>query len=94
MAAAKKVAAPGIAGMKVTAGDMQAFMEPLARPPTVVLCGAGHLAYHIARYARSVHFRVVVYDERPEYANRERFPDADDVVAGDFTRIFDRDTSG
>ena len=89
-AAAKRVAAPGIAGMKVSAGDMQAFVEPLARPPTVILCGAGHLAYHIARYARTVDFRVIVYDERPEYASRERFPDADNVIADDFTRIFDR----
>ncbi len=87
--AAKKVAARGVAGEMITAGAMQVFIEPRSKPPTVVLCGAGHLAFHIARYARSVHFRVVVYDERPDYANRERFPDADDVVVGDFTRVFD-----
>ncbi|MHB8956295.1 MAG: XdhC family protein [Pirellulaceae bacterium] len=89
-AAAKKVAAPGSAGMKVSTDDMQAFVEPLAKSPTVILCGAGHVAYHIARYARSVHFRVVVCDERPEYANRERFPDADSIITEDFTQIFDR----
>ncbi len=89
VAAAKELAITGIAGRKVTAGDMQAFLEPLDRPPTVILCGAGHLAHHVARYARSVHFRVVVYDERPEYACRARFPDADEVMVGDFTCIFD-----
>ncbi len=88
--AIKEVAAAGNAGRRVTAGQMDVFIEPLARPPTVILCGAGHLSYHIARCARRVHFRVVVYDERREYANRERFPDADEVIAADFEHIFDR----
>jgi xanthine dehydrogenase accessory factor len=90
LAAAKDVAATGQPGIRISAGEMEAFVEPLARPPTVVLCGAGHLSYHIARYAKSVHFRVVVYDERGEYASRERFPEADEVLAEDFQGIFDR----
>ena len=90
VAAVKEVAATGNAGIRVSAGDMDAFVEPLAKPPTVVLCGAGHLSYDIARYAKSVHFRVIVYDERREYANRERFPDADDIIAEDFGHIFDK----
>jgi len=89
-AAVKEVAATGNAGIRVSAGGMDAFIEPLAKPPTVILCGAGHLSYHIARYAKSVHFRVIVYDERREYANRERFPDADDIIAEDFGHIFDK----
>jgi xanthine dehydrogenase accessory factor len=89
-AAAKEVAATGNAGIRVSAGGMDAFVEPLTKPPTVVLCGAGHLSYYIARYAKSVHFRVVIYDERDEYANRERFPEADAVIAEDFNGIFDR----
>ncbi len=89
-AAAKEVAATGSAGIRVSAGAVQAFVEPLTQPPTVVLCGAGHLSYYIARYAKSVHFRVVVYDERQEYANRERFPEADAILAEDFNGIFER----
>jgi len=88
--AIKEVAAARNSGIRVTADGMDVFMEPLAKRPTVILCGAGHLSYHIARYAKPVHFRVVVYDERPEYANQERFPDADEVVAESFEHIFDR----
>jgi xanthine dehydrogenase accessory factor len=69
---------------------MDAFIESLVVPPTVVLFGAGHVSSHIARYARFVHFRVVVCDDRPEYANHERFPDADEIVVEDFGRAFDR----
>jgi xanthine dehydrogenase accessory factor len=66
-----------------------AAQEDLARTPTVVLCGAGHVSYHIARHARAVHFRVTVCDDRPEYANAQRFPDADQIVVEEFDRIFD-----
>jgi len=59
------------------------------RAPMVILCGAGHLSYFIARYARSVHFRVTVCDDRSEYANAERFPDVDKIVVEDLERVFD-----
>jgi len=90
VAAVKELAATGNPGIRVSAGGVEAFVEPLAQAPTVILCGAGHLSYYIARYAKSVHFRVVVYDERDEYANHERFPEADTVIAADFEGIFDR----
>ncbi len=89
-AAMREVAASGRAGVNVSAGGMDVFIEPLAAPPTVVLFGAGHVSSHIARFARSVHFGVVVCDDRPEYANRVRFPDADEIVVEDFTRVFDK----
>jgi xanthine dehydrogenase accessory factor len=88
VAAAKEVRAAGIGGIRVSVGDLETFVEPLAPPPTVVLFGAGHVSSHIARFARPVHFGVVVCDDRPEYANRERFPDADEIVVADFGRVF------
>jgi xanthine dehydrogenase accessory factor len=90
VAAVKEVMAAGVGGIRVSTGDWEAFVEPLAKPPTVVLFGAGHVSSHIARYARSVHFGVVICDDRPEYANRERFPDADEIVVEDFGRAFDK----
>ncbi len=89
-AAIKEVAATGGFGVKVSTGTTETFVESLAQTPTVVLFGAGHLSYYIARYAQSVHFRVVVCDDRAEYANRERFPHADDVIVEDFGHMFDR----
>lgn len=46
---------------------------------TVYLLGAGHVAACTAEAAARVGFRVVVMDDRSEFANRERFPQADDV---------------
>ena len=86
----KEIMAAGMGGIRVSVGDLEAFAEPLAKPPTVVLFGAGHVSSHIARYAHCVHFRAVVCDDRPEYAHRERFPDADQIVVEDFGRVFDK----
>jgi xanthine dehydrogenase accessory factor len=68
----------------------RAAEEGLIQAPTVILCGAGHVSYYIARYAKSVHFRVTVCDDRSEYANPQRFPDVDEIVVEDVERTFDR----
>jgi xanthine dehydrogenase accessory factor len=68
----------------------RAAEENLADAPMVILCGAGHVSYYIARYAKGVHFRVTICDDRSEYANPQRFPDADDIVVEDVERTFDR----
>ncbi|MBN2272045.1 MAG: XdhC family protein [Sedimentisphaerales bacterium] len=90
VSAIKEVAA-GIRGsVRVSAGEADAFIEGMARLPAVVLFGAGHLSCHVARYAKGVHFRVAVYDDRCEYANRQRFPDADEIIVADFGRVLDK----
>lgn len=47
---------------------------------TVYCFGAGHVAIPTAHIASLTGFRVVVVDDREEYANQERFPDSDKVV--------------
>ena len=47
--------------------------------PTVVLFGAGHVAVPTARLASMTDFRVVVVDDRDDFANTDRFPKADAV---------------
>ncbi len=56
---------------------------------TVYLLGAGHVAVCTGEAAARVGFRVVVIDDRIEYANRERFPWADEIsVLPTFTDCF------
>lgn len=76
-------------GLPVLAERLRAAEEDRTCSPTVILCGAGHVSWFIARCAAGVHFRVVVCDDRAEYANAGRFPDADRIVVQDFERVFD-----
>jgi xanthine dehydrogenase accessory factor len=63
----------------LTVGGRNYVVEPSFVPGTVFLFGAGHVSQQVAPLARLVDFRIVVLDDRSEFANRERFPAADDI---------------
>jgi xanthine dehydrogenase accessory factor len=69
---------------------VEIFVETISEQPTVFIFGAGHLSYYISRCAKSLNFRVTVCDDRAEFANKKRFPNADNIIAEDFESIFDR----
>lgn len=54
-----------------------------------ILFGGGHCALALAPLLTNVGFRVTVMDQRPEYANTDRFPCAESVICGDYGRIAD-----
>jgi xanthine dehydrogenase accessory factor len=72
----------------ICGGTVEVFVEPLTIP-TAFLFGAGHLARAIAPVATVAGFRVVVADDRDTHANRERFPEAHDVLARPFDELFE-----
>jgi len=55
------------------------FVEPLVHPGTVHLVGAGHVALATAHVAAFTGFELVVLDDRAEFANAERYPQAREV---------------
>lgn len=61
-------------------GKMELLFEPFALQPRLVLYGAGHVAIELAVLAARVGYRVVVMDDRPEWANREKFPGAAEIL--------------
>lgn len=68
------------------------FVEPIPRVPRLILFGAGHVAAEIARAAAGTDFHVVVVDDREEFANRERFPTAAEVIVADLRVALDEAT--
>jgi xanthine dehydrogenase accessory factor len=60
---------------------LRAFVQYLAPPPHVLLCGAGPDAQPVAAAARALGWRVSVVDHRPAYADAKRFPGAHVVHA-------------
>lgn len=65
-------------------GPILVFHEVLEPQPQLLIVGAGHIAVPLAHYGKTLGFEVVVLDDRDKYASRERFPDADRVIAADF----------
>jgi xanthine dehydrogenase accessory factor len=69
---------------------MEILLEPIFSEPTVYLFGGGHISEQVAPLAKKVHFKVVVIDDREMFANRNRFPEADEVIVSEFERCFDQ----
>lgn len=67
----------------ICGGQMEVYIEPIEPSPELYVIGAGHVGFHLARLAHEVGFRVHIIDDREKFANRERFPDAADVIAED-----------
>jgi xanthine dehydrogenase accessory factor len=65
-------------------------IEPLQISTALYIFGAGHVSQYIAKMAQMVDFSVTVIDDREEFANRERFPDADEIIIENFQKVFDR----
>jgi xanthine dehydrogenase accessory factor len=68
-------------------GKLEVFFEVLPAPPKLVVVGAGHIAVPLVQLAKILDFYVVVTDDRLAYANRERFPGADEVLVGDMAQM-------
>lgn len=65
-------------------------VEPLQVSSVLYIFGAGHVSQFLSKVSKMVDFHVVVIDDREEFANPERFPEADEIIAEDFHRVFDR----
>jgi xanthine dehydrogenase accessory factor len=67
----------------ICGGQMDVYIEPIEPSPELYVIGAGHVGFHLARLAHEVGFRVRVVDDREKFANRERFPQADQIIIED-----------
>jgi xanthine dehydrogenase accessory factor len=59
------------------------YVEPSFVPATLFLFGAGHVCQPTATLATMVGFNTVVLDDRAEFANRQRFPTASEILVVD-----------
>jgi xanthine dehydrogenase accessory factor len=76
----------------VCGGTLDIFIEPVLPPASIYIFGAGHVALSVYKTAKMAGFNVNVVDDRESYANRERFPDAKEVIAEDFDQAMARIT--
>ncbi len=60
------------------------FIDPLRLSFPLYIFGAGHVAQFLSKLAKIADFHITVIDDREEFANTERFPDADAIIVGDF----------
>ena len=74
----------------VCGGTLDIFIEPVLPPAILYVFGAGHVAASLYKTAANAGFDVTVIDDRENYANRERFPLAKEVIADDYEKAMSR----
>ena len=63
----------------ICGGTLEVFVEPILPRPVVYLFGGGHVSMAVAKAAHAAGFGIVVVDDRESFANKERFPMAQEV---------------
>lgn len=69
----------------VSVGEI--YFEPILPKPTLVVFGGGHVGAAVGKLAAWCGFEVIAVDDRPSFANRERFPDAKRILVDDPAKV-------
>jgi CTP:molybdopterin cytidylyltransferase MocA len=56
------------------------FIEPIFPIPELIIAGAGHVGQSVSHLSSLLGFEVTVIDDRPEYCNIDKCPDADHLI--------------
>ena len=79
-AVGERVAQVGAVENFTTDDGIEVFVEGFTTPPTLVMVGGGHVGKATADLAHTLGYRVFVVDDRPEFANEERYPYAEQTL--------------
>ncbi len=80
----RKLAAFGKNEIVQSDDGTEVYVEGFTTPPTLVIMGGGHVGRTVYNLALTLGFRIYVIDDRPEFSNKERFPQAVETVVADF----------
>lgn len=86
-----------VVSVPLASTEAELFIEPLIPQPHLIIAGAGHIGAALAHLASLLEFEVTVVDDRPNFANRERLSEVDNVLVGDIAKTvaslpMDKDT--
>ena len=68
-------------------GQTALYAEPVSRAGRVYIFGGGHVGKALVPVLARVGFHVTVFDNRPELAKPEVYPEAEQVILGDYLHV-------
>ncbi|BDC52693.1 dehydrogenase [Bryobacterales bacterium F-183] len=72
----------------ICGGQLNVFVEPVIPQPRALIFGAGHISKSLSKVATLAGFESVVIDNREAFANKERFPEAAEVISDEYESVF------
>jgi xanthine dehydrogenase accessory factor len=70
--------------------EAEVIVEPVPGQPSLILFGGGHVSKFVSSFAAQVGFRVTIVDDRVAFANKDRFPEAAEIICDGFLSAIDR----
>lgn len=80
----------GVEVQGLCGGRLEILMEPITQGMEVVIFGGGHIGEKLAGLCDVMEIPYRVYDNRPEFASKERFPNASDTVSAPYEELAER----
>jgi xanthine dehydrogenase accessory factor len=74
----------------ICGGDVKIFIDVIRPQEEMIIFGAGHIAVFLSKLAKMIGLKVTIVDERGEFANKERFPEADKIIISEPDKVLGR----
>jgi xanthine dehydrogenase accessory factor len=81
---------PGEGDPGVCGGEIDVYVEPVQSKPTLLVFGVGHVGKAVAYLGHWADFRVIVADDRAEFAKKENAPGADEAIHCELSQLADK----
>src|SRR5215469_9838281 len=72
----------------ICGGQLNIFVEPVVPQPRAYIFGGGHVSKSISKVANLAGFVTVIVDDREAFANKDRFPEAEETYAEEYEDVF------
>lgn len=69
-----------------TSGGAEIFLEGFTTPPTLIILGGGHVGKAVSSLAATLKYRIIIIDDREDFSNPQRFPEAQQTIVADFDK--------
>lgn len=76
----KQARHPGEATLVTGNGGIRYFIQPVFPQERVIIAGAGHVGRELAALCNLIGLATIIIDDRPDFASRDRFPEAEIVI--------------
>lgn len=74
----------------VCGGTVDVFIKVFKNEKQLIIFGGGHIGLVLCDFAKRLGYQVTIYDEREDYSNHERFPNADCLYTGDLDQAIEK----
>lgn len=68
-------------------GEVEVFIKVFNPPHKLLIVGGGHIALKLYELSKILGFYNVIFEDREEFCNKERFPEADELNVGDIDEL-------